>query len=166
MIHCSGAHNSALAHAAHPLQTFSDTLYSLTAYTQIPFIIDAEGPDFDTLLPGLPNPNYKLPKAQKNHYHALCVMANNFTTLLWQKVFNDFKHKFAIDESALHPILEQTLTNLKNDHANVLTGPLVRGDDHTLQQDLNALAGDPYHELFKAFISTYQTDEHSHAETV
>lgn len=166
VIHCSGATSSKLAFAAHPLQTFSYELYELEKYQQIPFIVDAEGPEMQILLPGLPNPCYKLPQTQKNHYHALCVMANNFTTLLWQKVFSDFQHHFSINESALYPLLEQTVTNLKNDHLNALTGPLVRGDQLTLQHDLDALARDPYYELFKTFIDTYQTTQCNHTETV
>ena len=156
VIHCSAALNTDAAFSAHPLQTFNNELYTLADYLKIPFIIDAAGPCFAELLPGLPNPHYHIDASQKAYYHALCVMANNFTTLLWQKAFNEFKAQLNIESHALFPLLERTVTNLQNDYTTALTGPLARGDSKTLYKNLSALQEDPHYDLFKAFIDTYQ----------
>lgn len=160
-IHCSGAIIAENAFTAHPLQTFSTTLYSLEDYRRIPFIIEAEGPDFTELLPNLPNPHYRITREQKPFYHALCVMANNFTTLLWQKVFREFEATLQIEPQALVPLLEQTLHNIKHQPASALTGPLARGDTATLNRNLEALRGDNYRDIYQAFINSTKTHEYS-----
>src|SRR4051812_14973955 len=40
-VHFSGALVSELAYGAHPLMTFSNTLYTLDKYQSIPFVVDA-----------------------------------------------------------------------------------------------------------------------------
>ena len=42
------------------------------------------------------NPNFKIDITKKTRYHMLCVLANNFTTILWEKVFADFEDKLNI----------------------------------------------------------------------
>jgi len=86
-VHFSGALVTDLAYGAHPLMTFGPEFYALEDYQQIPWIIEKEAPPFSELLPGLPNPSFSIEKDKKDYYHALCVMSNNFTTLLWQKFF-------------------------------------------------------------------------------
>ena len=152
LIHFSGCLTSAHAHSAHPLQTFSRSLVSLDHYQKIPFIIEAEGPKFSSLLPSFKNPHYKISSSDKAYYHALCVLANNFTTLLWQKFFTEMRNRFDIKQQDLQPFLEQTLHNLKHDYKNALTGPMARHDIETLQRDLKALEGDRFYAVFKAFV--------------
>jgi hypothetical protein len=60
-VHFSGALTTPLAHGAHPLMTFNDGVYPLEKYKSIPFVVDAGAPDFEDLLPGLPNPHASLP---------------------------------------------------------------------------------------------------------
>ncbi|PHQ81623.1 MAG: stilbene synthase [Coxiella sp. (in: Bacteria)] len=156
VVHFSGAHISDAAFTAHPLQTFPLTLYTLEQYQQIPFIIEIEGLPFADLLPGVPNPHYAIKRSQKPLYHALCVMANNFTTLLWQKLITEFETTLGIEASAITPILKQTFANLDADPANALTGPIARGDKTTLTNNLNALRGDSFHAIFNAFINAHE----------
>lgn len=155
LIHFSGSLISQYAYSAHPLHTFSYDLYPAESYKKIPFIIESNGIEFTELLPGLNNPHYKIESAKKAYYHALCVMANNFTTLLWQKFFSSMSETFNIEREHLIPYLQQTFCNLENNIQNALTGPIARGDKNTLIKNLNALNGDNYFEIFRAFVITH-----------
>ncbi len=161
-IHCCGTLVTNLAYGAHPLQTFSASeLYTLETYQKIPFIVEQSGPSFTELLPGLPNPSFSIAPEKKAFYHALCVMANNFTTQLWQKIFHEFEHTLHIDQQALLPLLNQTCTNLKTNYRAALTGPIARRDTLTLQCHLNALQEDPFYDVYQAFINAAKIHEHT-----
>ena len=164
LLHFSGALQSQYAYTTHPLQTFSQHLYSLENYQRIPFMIESAGPGFNELLPGLTNPHFKIEKNRKAYYHSLCVMANNFTTLLWQKFFTEMKEQFEVLPKTLMPYLEQTMTNLKTDYKNALTGPIARKDKETLIHNLHALEKDSHFTIFEAFVKTYALKEDSSNE--
>lgn len=155
LVHFSGCLSVDFAYSAHPLMTFGPEKYLLSQYQQIPFIIEKEGPSFAELLPGLSNPNFKIAKAQKAFYHCLCVMANNFTTILWQKCFKEMENKWGIDKQYLFPFLQQTVMNLKI-HQQTLTGPLARNDLKTIGMNLAALENDAFYPVYAAFVEAYQ----------
>lgn len=157
-IHFSGALYTKLAYGAHPLMSFSNNLYEDNVYYKIPFVLDDDAPDFNDLFPKLKNPNFKIDIRKKTKYHMLCVLANNFTTILWEKVFADFEDKLHIPKDVLHPILKQTCDNLSNlkSGKSVLTGPLVRKDTQTINKHLNVLKddNDNFLDIYKSFIAT------------
>lgn len=157
LIHFSGSLVTPLAYGVHPLMTFTDDLYPLEAYKKIPFVCDIGAPSFSSLFPKLSNPNYTLPAELKSRYHALCVMSNNFTTLLWQKFYSELEHTLNIPSNAIHPYLDQTLQNLKNHSTMPLTGPLARKDKSTIDMNLKALENDPFQLVYKAFVEAYST---------
>ena len=159
-VHFSGCLMTKEAFSAHPFMTFSTELYDLDTYSEIPFTLEQEGPDFETLLPGLPNPSYKIPQQQKPLYHALGVIGNNFTTLLWHKVFRDFQEKLDLPREVAYPMLKRTLMNLMEHPYAALTGPLVRGDESTIQDHLHVLKDEPFHDLYQAFVNVYQNYQH------
>ncbi|NKB47180.1 MAG: DUF2520 domain-containing protein [Legionellales bacterium] len=156
LIHCSGSHLSDTAVGIHPLMSFGASLYDLAMYQRIPFILEQDQQDFAILLPGLPNPHFVIPRAKKAYYHSLCVMANNFTTLLWQKFFYALEHELQIPAHYVTDYLQQTFNNLASDPRHALTGPLVRGDQSTIDQNLTALQSDPFHDVYEAFVRAYQ----------
>ncbi|MBL4647369.1 MAG: DUF2520 domain-containing protein [Gammaproteobacteria bacterium] len=158
-VHFSGALMSSYISSAHPLQTFSTQTYPLSTYQSIPFIIEQQGPSFQQLLPGFPNQHYAIPRNKKPYYHALCVLANNFTTLIWQKFFTSMQEHFSLPQKDLQPYLQQTLHNLTHDYSHALTGPFARHDHLTLEKNLQALQQDNYQKIFKAFIDTYLTEK-------
>jgi predicted short-subunit dehydrogenase-like oxidoreductase (DUF2520 family) len=84
-------------------------------------------------------------------------MANNFTTLLWQKFFTQMQAQFNCPASSLAPLLQQTFDNLAHHPKEALSGPIARKDVRTLQRDLQALADDPYHAIFKTFMDIHCT---------
>lgn len=157
LIHFSGSLVTPLAHGVHPLMTFTDDLYGMEVYKKIPFVCDVNAPSFSKLFPKLTNLNHTLPAELKSRYHALCVMSNNFTTLLWQKFYSELEHTLNIPSKAIHPYLDQTLQNLKNHSTAALTGPLARKDKSTIDMNLKALENDPFQSIYKAFVEVYST---------
>lgn len=155
-MHCSGSINSVYAFGVHPLMTFNQTLYSLEQYQQIPFVIDADAPPFNELLPGLPNHHVRLDKKLKTKYHALCVLSGNFSCLLWQKFFQTLAQDFNFPEQIGHPYLLQQMQNIIANPTAALTGPLARNDITTIHKHLIALENDPFLEVYQSFVATYQ----------
>lgn len=156
LVHCSGSLVTRMAEGAHPLMTFDDSLYDLDAYRAIPFILDAGGTPFDELLPGLPNPSFVISAAERPFYHALCVMAGNFSTMLWLKLFEEFQQRLRIPPSAARAYLARVTANLMRDPGRALTGPLSRRDAQTIAANLQALEGDPFHAIYSAFVRAYE----------
>jgi predicted short-subunit dehydrogenase-like oxidoreductase (DUF2520 family) len=155
-IHFSGALNARGIYGAHPLMTFGADLYAAEKYRDIYFIIDSNAPDFADLLPGLPNAHARLDTAQKAKYHALCVMAGNFSCLLWQKLFDTLQSDFDIPATAAAPYLKQQTENLLADYQTALTGPLARGDTATIARNMAALKDDEFQAVYHAFVEAYK----------
>jgi predicted short-subunit dehydrogenase-like oxidoreductase (DUF2520 family) len=156
LVHFSGGLVTDAAEAAHPLMTFGHDLYDLATYRTIPFVLDSGGTPFHELLPGLPNPSFTVRAVERPYYHAVCVMAGNFSTMLWLKLFNELEDRFGIPASAAHPYLTQLTANLLADASHALTGPISRGDDRTVAANLKALDGDPFHAVYLAFTRAYE----------
>ena len=155
LVHCSGSLVTPLAEVAHPLMTFGPELYDVTEYQAIPFVLDTGGTPFSELLPGLPNPTFAIPVAERPYYHALCVMAGNFSTILWVRLFDELQRRFGIPASAAHPYLARVAANVMADAGRALTGPLARGDAQAIAANLTALEEDPFHEIYSAFAKVY-----------
>ncbi len=161
LIHFSGALFTDKAYGYHPLMTFSNKSYSDDDYRKILFVQDDDAPEFNMLFPKLQNPFIKIPKDYKAKYHALCVMANNYTCLLWQKFFSELE-AFNVNAELLAPFLKQTTQNIADDYRNCLTGPLCRGDMRTVEKNIESLKGDSYQEIYKSFVKMFtlkETDE-------
>jgi hypothetical protein len=158
-LHFSGSLVSPKIPSAHPLFTFSHLLYDLEVYRSIPFICEAGRQSFKDFFPQLPNPSYQIPAEAKARYHALCVLSGNFTQMLWQKFFRELAKMELPVEVAL-PYLKQNLENLLTDPLRSLTGPFVRGDQATIDRNLNALEGDAFQAVYQAFWEAYK-NEHS-----
>lgn len=154
-IHFSGSLASQMAYSAHPLQTFSGEHYNLAEYEAVPFILEKNSPNFEILLPGLKNPHYRISANDKAYYHALCVMSGNFTTLLWQKFFQEMERRFQIPHENLIPYLHKITQNLSKNSKSALTGPIARKDKATLSRNLSAFYQDDFQPIFKAFVETF-----------
>jgi predicted short-subunit dehydrogenase-like oxidoreductase (DUF2520 family) len=154
-IHFSGSLVTRKAYGAHPLMTFGPELYTLEKYLAIPFVVDEKAPLFSDLLPGLHNPNVRLSEKQKAKYHALCVMAGNFSCILWQKLFTGLGQEFGIPPHTADMYLRQQTENLLTNYQGALTGPLARGDEATIARNIRALDGDPFKKIYEAFVEAY-----------
>jgi hypothetical protein len=151
-IHFSGSRVIDGAWSAHPLCTFGPELYEPGLYSTVPFVIEQTGPGFDSLLPGLPNRSAAIPAEDKALYHALCVAAGNFTTLLWQRFFAEIRDRWQLEADWGWPYLERTARNLQSsDSAAALTGPLARRDANTIEQNLHALESAGLNDLARLY---------------
>jgi predicted short-subunit dehydrogenase-like oxidoreductase (DUF2520 family) len=155
VVHFSGAHVSQHMMGLHPLMTFASTLYDLAVYERIAFIGEEGSLSFSQIFPELKNPSYQIPKNDKALYHAHCVMAGNFTTLLWQKFFAELETRWNIPSTVAQIYLDQIVVNLKGSAATALTGPLQRRDLDTIAKNQKALADDTYLKIYNAFVETH-----------
>lgn len=155
LVHFSGSLVTPVAECAHPLMTFGPDLYDLETYRRIPFAVDEGGSALGDLLPGLPNPSFVIAADERPYYHALCAMAGNFTTILWQKLFTEFERRLGVAPPLAHPYLARVAANLAVDAPRALTGPLARGDAAAVSRHLRALEGDPFHDVYAAFVRAY-----------
>ena len=153
-IHCSGSLSTPLAQGAHPLMTFGEHTMSVQEYQNIPFITEAGRSNLKELFPELTNPTYEVKAELKNFYHAWCVLAGNFSTILWQNFFDVCEKRFEMPRHVAFPYLEKVTEQLQRDGAP-LTGPLVRGDTKTVQGHLDSLAGEPFQDIYAAFVKTF-----------
>ena len=159
-IHFSGSVSTDLAFGFHPLMTFSSTLYTVEQYQAILFLKEENAPPFRDIFPQLPNRCVSIKKADKTYYHALCVLANNFSTLLWQKFFSEMTNRFELPLVDLLTFFEQSMANIKTNYAQALTGPLVRGDEQTLTKHIDALRDDPFATVYQSFVDCYKKINH------
>ena len=154
LVHCSGSLVTPLARCAHPLMTFGEQLYDRDTYASVAFAVD-EGVTLSELIPGIPNRFFNVASADRPYYHALCVLAGNVSTLLWNKLFQELQQRFGVEASAAHPFLKQIAANLLSDPGTALTGPFSRGDAEAIRANLRALEHDPFHAVYAAVAGIY-----------
>jgi 2-dehydropantoate 2-reductase len=157
LLHCSGALSFPGIAGAHPLMTFADDLYGLETYRSVPFVVEA-GHSFEDLFPGLPNPHFAINVEDKARYHAMCVMAGNFSQVLWKGISGRFEQQFDLPAGSLHPYLSRVAGNFIEVSGAALTGPLIRNDQQTIEKNIQSLDGDPLQDLYRAFVRFYQSD--------
>lgn len=158
LIHCSGALSLPGVAGAHPLMTFADQLYDLDTYRSVPFMVEP-GHDFGEMFPALPNPHFAINVEDKARYHALCVMAGNFSQVMWKGISDRFEQQLNLPADSLHPYLKQVAANFMQAPASALTGPLVRNDQQTIERNIQSLDEDPLQDLYRAFVRFYQSDK-------
>ncbi len=139
----------------HPLMSFSKKLYDLETYQKIPFVVEKGRYTFSQIFPKLSNPFIEIASEKKIHYHALCSMAGNFSTLLWQKLFTDFENKIGIKKEFSFPYLERIFKNLEIDSDGALTGPLARKDFSVVESHLKILENDEMAPIYREFVRAY-----------
>lgn len=151
VVHFSGSLTIDNAYGLHPLMTFGPEAYDLKTYRSIPFVEERGGPGFKSLFPHLVNEVWPIDPGDKALYHALCVLAGNFTTILWAKAMEDFETRLGLPREVMRPYLEQTAANSLTLGRSALTGSLARGERGTIERDLTGLDGDPFREVYLAF---------------
>jgi len=157
LVHCSGVLSIPGVAGVHPLMTFADDLYALQTYQSVPFMVET-GQVFEELFPDLSNPHFAIKVEDKARYHAMCVMAGNFSQLLWKGVSDRFEQQLDLPPDSLHPYLAQLVSNFIQTPATALTGPLVRKDVETIERNINALEGDSMQKIYRAFVACHQDE--------
>lgn len=155
-VHFSGALQIEGVRNVHPLISFSIDLFEPEFYPQIPFALFTEENSevqLTDVLPGVPNPFFKLNPQEKSLYHGLCVASGNLMVLLWQAVGREFqKHFYANPQPLLAPYLDSITRNLKTNWDQALTGPIARKDETTLNKNYVALKNTELREIFEAHV--------------
>lgn len=151
--HFSGALHVDGIESFHPLMTFGPQLYDLDFYEKISIAASSKDA-FRTCFPELKNPVFALRTEDKPFYHALCVMSGNFPQILWKECLASFD-ALGVPSEAVGLYLQKNLENFRADPAQSLTGPLVRGDETTIQKNMKALP-ERLRELYRAFVTFYR----------
>lgn len=150
-------------HAAHPLTTLNGKGdHTFAWFSEIPFVLDFDGPGLTSLLPGFKNPTYRLDPRKRAYYHALCATAGGFSILLWETIAKRFEKDLGLPASALTIFRRQIFKNLDEaGDVSVLTGPLSRGDSETLETHRSALLDHfemPLLKIYDAFADLFRTE--------
>ena len=157
LVHFSGSLNIDGAVGCHPLMTFGPELYAQKDYTKIPFVVD-EGVDFKSLFPLLENPVHHIKLEDKARYHAYCVMAGNFSQMMWQAIGREMQ-RINLPKDVMSAFLLQNTQNFIQNPELAATGPFVRGDLNTIAKHQVALAEQPLAEVYQAFFNLSRHQE-------
>jgi predicted short-subunit dehydrogenase-like oxidoreductase (DUF2520 family) len=98
---------------------------------------------------------FRVRRADKPLYHALCVLGANLPVLLWRRSMDGLHGGFSVPRAAAQTYFRASLANFAADPAGALTGPIARGDAATIAADLRALSGDPFAKIYSAFANAY-----------
>lgn len=153
IIHFSGALQTPLALAFHPLMTFTHNILPLETWKSVPFVGHKGQPNLSELIP-LPNPCVLIPADLAPLYHSLCVVSGNGMAILWQQTFESWNSQLGLPIEILFPYLEQVTKNLMSDSQTSLTGPWARRDTNTIEKNSRALQGHPLEKLYSTFKET------------
>ncbi len=157
LVHFSGVLSHKQVKGCHPLMTFGQHHYDLKTYESMPFVCD-EKVNFKTLFPQLTNPSYSISACHKAFYHAMCVMAGNFTQVLMRETSQQLQ-EYQLPKDILFPYLLQNTLNFIKDPQKSITGPLQRGDFSTISKHLSVLQNNRLEGVYKSFLklASYQS---------
>lgn len=150
LVHFSGATSVPGVASAHPLMSFGPELFADDVYGRIHFAVTG-AESLSELLPDWPNPWFRLSDQDKALYHAWCVMAGNFPVILWERMESEFA-KLGCPPEAGRLYVRQVAENFFRTGPAALTGPLVRGDQVTIEKNLAALGTSSWAELYRSFL--------------
>ncbi len=148
-VHFSGTLYDERLISAHPLMSFTDSLYEDHFYSKIYFGLTG-CKTLNEALPGFTNPYFELDASIKPLYHALCVVAGNFPQMLWSQISSLADSK-KMPSQAFDIYIEQIARNFTSLHEKALTGPFVRKDLVTIDKNIQALQNTPLENIYKSF---------------
>lgn len=157
LIHMSGALPSTILNQAkafgcyiyslHPLLAFADIEKSVTDLSDAHFCLEGDEEKIyvvEEILQGCGNKYFKLKPEQKPLYHAsACMLSNYLVTLVHNglKIMENIHIHDTVAFEAMLPLINCTIQNiLRLGTEKALTGPISRGDIHTLAKQLDAIS--------------------------
>ncbi len=149
VVHFSGSLHTNQAIGCHPLMTFGAQFYAEEIYKNIPFVVD-EGVEFKALFPLLENPVHNIKTEDKALYHAYCVMAGNFSQMLWKNIQEGLE-QINLPADIMSAYLLQNTKNFTKDSECSMTGPMIRGDESTIAKHQKVLSGHPLQDVYESF---------------
>lgn len=172
LIHCSGASPISLLeqHAAHtsvfwPIYSILKT--SIVVNKEIPIAVEANKPTSEAniiaLAKSMSNKVFIANTKQRQQLHLAAVFVNNFSNHL-MTIAQELCLEAQVPYDALHAITNQTLLRAQAESPKTSqTGPAIRGDEHTQQQQLALLTQHPlwadiYQSLSASIRKMYRSD--------
>lgn len=157
VFHCSGALSSEVLSAVrqfgasvcsvHPVKSFADSINAAESFDGTYCGIEGDKKALDIIEPAMQAIGAKLFHVQaefKIHYHAASVMVCNYLTSLIEVGIQTYQKAGMDTETAIEvmePMVRGTLNNIFTlGTVNALTGPIARGDDVVLANQLAALS--------------------------
>ena len=142
---------NAYCYSLHPLYSFAGKNSSNLKNT----IFSIEGEDIEKIEPLLQKSNihyFVIEEENTPLYHASAVFVSNYIVSL-AKIAENLLMKCGLNKSqcvdGIYPLMESTLNNIKEKGIdNSLTGPIIRGDIHTVEKHLDSL--DEYKDIYKS----------------
>jgi len=155
LMHFSGTMYFEHIIGCHPLMTFARDCYDLETYQSIPFVCD-KGVKFDKFFPQLNNRSFNIDPKDKAYYHAMCVMAGNFTQTLMRETSQQMSQGLQLPSDILFPYLLQNTKNFIQNPQESATGPIQRGDFTTVRKHLQALQSNSLEDIYHSFLKQSQ----------
>lgn len=153
LIHFSATHRDPRILGFHPLGTFNKD--QQIDFSKVNFHGIHPESIFREAIPFLKNPYTQLSEEKMQTYHALCVMAGNFSAILWKAFFKEMK-KLGVSEAAAQSYFEMFAANVARNPETAVTGPLVRNDIPTLEKNMEALKDKKeLHEIYQSFVQIF-----------
>ena len=157
VFHCSGALPSTILKSAssrcdafiasmHPLQSYASATFNSNPFQNIIITVEGENEAVKTaeqIVKDLGAKFVKIATDGKILYHAAAVVASNYLITLINLSLTLMNKAEISGKDALHvlqPLIAGTLENIERvGIPEALTGPIARGDIHTVKAHLNAL---------------------------
>lgn len=156
VFHCSGALPSRELRAVlmtgvavasvHPLKSFADPLHAVSTFTGTYCAAEGESAALAVLRPAFEQIGAQVTEIDaqfKTLYHAASVMVCNYLTALMEAGLQCYEKAGlprATASAMMEPLVRETVDNVfKLGTVKALTGPIARGDNAVVQQQLNAL---------------------------
>jgi predicted short-subunit dehydrogenase-like oxidoreductase (DUF2520 family) len=145
----------------YPLQTMK--YGKEISFQKVPFVIDATLEEDKILLTELAlrlsSEVFHLSQKQRSTLHLAAVMSNNFVNQLFKEAFL-LCDQIDVPTKLLLPLIESTLTQIKNEHPkNLQTGPALRKDMPTLLSHIQLLHKDSeLSDIYKKISQRIQPD--------
>lgn len=153
-VHFSGALYDERIVGVHPLASFSNQFFKPEFYQSIHMAVD-QPYKFEQIFPELPNPSFSISSETKGLYHSLLVLKASSEFLLGNEMMARFA-EFNWPQQGLTTFFKSLELNLFGGKGNEATGPLVRGDDVTIDRNLEALSGTELEALYRQLNQIYK----------
>lgn len=158
LVHFSGALSLPGLAGAHPLYSFPTAPIPENRMAEIVFVTEDGGPTFGELFPTLSNSSRVIAPAQKPLYHALAVLSGNLVSFAWNEVARVLKDDLDLEPSdLLQPYFRSLIDGFAASPYDSLTGPVARGDQGTIEKNLEALKDRPaLSPLYEALVTAHR----------
>ncbi len=160
LIHFSGATTLDGVAGFHPLYSFPRLELPAEKMKGIAFACPADGPSFEEIFPGAPNPNFIIEDADRPRYHALAVLAGNLAGYVWNETAKEFADFSGIPpQIILGSYLASVVDRFVENPTDSLTGPVARRDETTVHKNLESLSDrNNLKVLYEAFVKAAWPD--------